>query len=214
MKLREPKAELRFDLTDTEKTPLLPDYKVCGVLWDTYILVQMEEKCYIIDQHAAHERFLYDRYLEEYLQKKVVTQELLVPEILEAEPFVLDLVGENIEVLASIGFEIELFGGNSCLIRGVPSLLCGTNFTRVFEEALMEIERSGNGKKVIDQIAITTLMQTSCKHAVKGNQRLTDEEIRFILDAFVNGKEFTCPHGRPIAVIMSRKDLEHRFGRS
>lgn len=210
------KKQFAFDRAfpeyDPEAKPKM-EFQVCGVLWDTYIVVQAENLCYIIDQHAAHERILYDKYLAEYREKKIVIQELLVPEILEAEPFVIDFIGEHIEAFASAGFEIELFGQNSCIIRGVPSILCGASFSTVFEEVVEEMERSGSGKKVIDDIVIETLMQTSCKHAVKGNQKLSDSEIQFILEGFAGGQKFTCPHGRPIAVTMTKRELERRFGR-
>ncbi len=206
------KKQFAFDRAFLEAKPKM-EFQVCGVLWDTYIVVQAENLCYIIDQHAAHERILYDKYLAEYREKKIVIQELLVPEILEAEPFVIDFIGEHIEAFASAGFEIELFGQNSCIIRGVPSILCGAGFATVFEEVVEEMERSGSGKKVIDDIVIETLMQTACKHAVKGNQKLSDSEIQFILDGFAGGQKFTCPHGRPIAVTMTKRELERRFGR-
>ncbi len=189
------------------------DYKLVGVLWDTYIIVQCGEECYVIDQHAAHERFLYDKYTEEFLSRKVLIQQLLIPETVEAEPEVIDVISENSEVFERLGFEVEPFGNRSIIVRGVPSVACEAPFSVVLEEAIELIKHNMSADNVINDLVCQKLMQTACKHAVKGNQKLTDKEIQFILRSIKSLKGLTCPHGRPIAISISRKETEKRFGR-
>ncbi len=189
------------------------EFKLCGVLWDTYIMCQSGDTCYIIDQHAAHERLLYDRYSEEFNAKKVLVQQLLIPEAVQAEPFVIDIISENIDVFEELGFDIDIFSNNSCIIRGVPSVACEASFSTVFEEACRLIKQNSSAQNVIRDMVSAELMKSACKHAVKGNQRLSDKEINYIINAVSTMKSFTCPHGRPIAVTLTRKEMEKRFGR-
>lgn len=199
--------------TPEEEGLQLTDYKLCGVLWDTYILCESGDKCYIIDQHAAHERFLYDRYSEEFRQKRVLVQQLLIPDVIEAEPFVIDLISENKELFEELGFEIDVFGKSSCIIRGVPSVACEVPFKAVFDEAVERIKQNTSANTIVKDIVCNELIKSACKHAVKGNQKLSDKEIRYIIDAVGKLNALTCPHGRPIAVILTKKEMEKKFGR-
>lgn len=189
------------------------DFTVCGVLWDTYILVQSDELCCIIDQHAAHERLLYDKYYSDFTERKVAIQQLLIPEVIETEPAVIDLINENTEMFNRLGFDVEAFGNNACVIRGVPSVVCGAPFKTVFEEALELMKRNMSAENVVRDIVCPELMKSACKHAVKGSQKLSEAEIKFIVNAIKKLKGLTCPHGRPVAVTVSKKEMEKRFGR-
>lgn len=189
------------------------DFKTVGVLWDTYILCESGDVCYIIDQHAAHERMLYDKYSAEFNAKKVIVQQLLIPEIIETEPFVIDMISDNIDVFESLGFEIDIFGDKSCIIRGVPSIACEASFKMIFDEATELIKQNISAENLVKDIVSTELMKSACKHAVKGKQKLSDSEIAYIINEVKKLKVFTCPHGRPIAVTLSRKEMEKRFGR-
>lgn len=189
------------------------DFKTVGVLWDTYILCESGDTCYIIDQHAAHERMLYDKYSEEFRTKKVIVQQLLIPEVFEADPFDIDLISDNIDVFESIGFEIDIFGNRTCIIRGVPSVACEVSFAAIFNEAIELIRKNMSAENLVKDIVCTELMKSACKHAVKGKQKLSDSEIAYIINAVKNLNVYTCPHGRPIAVTLSRKETEKKFGR-
>lgn len=199
--------------SETEDAVMTQTLKTVGVLWDTYILCESGDTCYIIDQHAAHERMLYDRYSAEFKAKKVITQQLLIPEIIEAEPFVIDMISENIDAFESLGFEIDIFGNKSCIIRGVPSIACEAPFKVIFEEATELIKQNMSAENLVKDIVCTELMRSACKHAVKGKQKLSDSEIAYIINEVKKLKVFTCPHGRPIAVTLSRKEMEKKFGR-
>ena len=190
------------------------NFDICGVLWDTYILIQSDDLCCIIDQHAAHERFLYDKYYADFMNKKVAVQQLLIPEVIDAEPAVVDIINENTETFAQMGFDIEVFGNNACVIRGVPSVVCGAPFRTVFNEAVELMKQNMSAQNVVRDIVCPELMKSACKHAVKGNQKLSDAEIKFIINAVKTLKGLTCPHGRPIAITISKKEMEKRFGRT
>lgn len=189
------------------------EFSMCGVLWDTYIIVQCGDMCYMIDQHAAHERFLFDKYSEEFKSRRVVVQQLLIPSVVNAEPSVVDIIAENIDVFLQLGFDIDVFGSNSCIIRGVPSVVSDAPFEIVFDEIIRLISENKSALNVIDDLVCPQIMKSACKHAVKGNQKLSNAEIKFILKAIGSLDGLTCPHGRPIAITLTRKELEKRFGR-
>ena len=187
--------------------------EIVGTLWDTYIICKKGDACYIIDQHAAHERYLYDKYLEEFNSGKVLIQQLLIPEVIEAEPFLIDIITENTDTFAKLGFDVEAFGNRSCIIRGVPSIACEAPFKTIFDEAVELIKQNASTKDLITQAVCKELMRSACKHAVKGNQKLSQAELEYIVNAISQLKGLTCPHGRPIAVVLTKKELEKRFGR-
>ena len=187
--------------------------EIIGTLWDTYIICKKGDACYIIDQHAAHERYLYDKYLEEFNSGKVLIQQLLIPEVIEAEPFLIDIITDNTETFAKLGFDVEAFGNRSCIIRGVPSIACEAPFKTIFDEAVELIKQNASTKDLLMQAVCKELMRSACKHAVKGNQKLSQKELEYIVNAISELKWLTCPHGRPIAVVLTKKELEKRFGR-
>lgn len=187
--------------------------EIIGTLWDTYIICKKGDACYIIDQHAAHERYLFDKYLEEFNSGKVLIQQLLIPEVIEAEPFFIDIITENADTFAKLGFDVEAFGNRSCIIRGVPSIACEAPFKTIFDEAVELIKQNASTKDLIVQSVSKELMRSACKHAVKGNQKLSQAELEYIVNAISQLKGLTCPHGRPIAVVLTKKELEKRFGR-
>ncbi len=207
----QPAEQIKIDVPQAESKII--DFTVCGTLWDTYIIVQSGDTSYIIDQHAAHERLLYDKYYESFKAKKVYIQQLLIPEVIEVSSELIDVISENTEKFAELGFDVEIFGNSSCLIRGVPSLVMNAPFKLVFEEIVDKVKNNASGNDVIDDVVCTELIKSACKHAIKGNQKLSQSEISFILNAVTSMKSFTCPHGRPIAVTMTKKDVEKRFGR-
>ncbi len=204
---------LTYEVEETAVFEPEIEYKVSGVLWDTYILVEVGDTCYMIDQHAAHERLLYDKYSEEFKNRKVAVQQLLIPEIIETEPTVVDIISENVDSFAEVGFDIEVFGKNSCIIRGVPSVACNASFNAVFDEALELLKQNSSIKNVVTDIVCPEIMKSACKHAVKGNQKLSDAEVKYIVKSLSTLKGLTCPHGRPIAITMTKKETEKIFGR-
>ncbi|HZJ82313.1 MAG TPA: DNA mismatch repair protein MutL, partial [Clostridia bacterium] len=181
-------------------------------IFSTYIIVEDQESCFLIDQHAAHERLLFEKFKDMALNQEVATQQILPPLIMEVTHEEQIMIKESIELFHLLGFEIEEFGGRAFSIRGVPMIL-GSSNTKVFFQGLLdELEefKGGNSYK----LRIDDIIQMSCKRAVKAGDKLSDIEIEALLDDMISKKiPMTCPHGRPIMITITKKELEKMFRR-
>ena len=189
------------------------DYKLVGQMFLTYIVLEDNNTAYIVDQHAAHERLLYERLKKQVDQSKVVSQQLLVPQILNlnyAEARKFETLKKYFEEL---GFEIEEFGSLSYAIRAVPVLLGKPNSAELILSMLDETELAKSPKA--SDILREKLMQTACKHAIKGGDRLNDEEIKQLM-VLIRSEQvpLSCPHGRPILIKLTKRELENKFKRN
>ena len=186
-------------------------HKLIGQLFDTYWLVQYGESFYIIDQHAAHEKVLYERIVKE-LEKKTIHAQYLSPPIvisfsLEEE----ELWKDHKQLFEEFGFELEHFGGREYNIRAVPSNLYGVDQKALFLELLGSLERDG---KQTPEILLHKLATAACKAAVKGNQRLSPTEADCLIDELLQlDNPYHCPHGRPTIISMTKTELEKKFRR-
>ena len=185
-------------------------YKHVGQVFDTYIIIQIGEKMYIIDQHAAHERLLYEQIKANYFSKNSNSQILLLPILVELTQKEMDAVNENQEILKNVGFEFENFGDRTIKISGVPNIGYDLDYKGVFLDTIDEIlgaNKTYRGSK--EDRFIATL---ACKAAVKGNMNLSYKEQIALLDDMVKlDNPFNCPHGRPTAFEISRYEIERRF---
>lgn len=182
---------------------------VIGSVFSTFILVESDTQLYIIDQHAAHERLIYERLKESINKQQIVSQQLLPPYLLEVTHDEFIAVTDNLESFLSVGFEMEPFGGKSLLIRGIPIVLKEANIREIFNELLDRSDKTS--QKLLQQ---EDIIKMSCKKAVKAHDRLSQQEIRDLLrDLDLKTIPPTCPHGRPIMISMSRYELEKRFKR-
>ena len=195
------------DLT-IKKEPL--PYKYVGQVFDTYIIIQINEKMYIIDQHAAHERLLYEQIKQAYYSKDRQSQILLMPILVKLTTKEKDTVMDNIEMFDKGGFIIEDFGDNMVKISGVPNIGYDIDFESMFKDTIDELlgaiktERSEKEFRFIATLA--------CKAAVKGNMKLDQKEQIALIDEMVKlDNPFTCPHGRPTAYEISKYEIERRF---
>lgn len=189
------------------------DYKLIGQMFLTYIVLEENNTAYIVDQHAAHERLLYERLRKQIDQGKVVSQQLMVPQILNlnyAEARRFESLSKYFEEL---GFEIEEFGSLSYAIRAVPVLLGKPNSAELILSMLDGAEALKSLKA--SDIVREKLMQTACKHAVKGGDRMNDEEIKQLM-TLIRSEEvpLSCPHGRPILIKLTKRELENKFKRN
>lgn len=189
------------------------DYKLVGQMFLTYIVLEDNNTAYIVDQHAAHERLLYERLKKQVDESKVVSQQLLVPQILNlnyAEARKFETLSKYFEEL---GFEIEEFGSLSYAIRAVPVLLGKPNSAELILSMLDETELAKSPKA--SDILREKLMQTACKHAIKGGDRLNDEEIKQLM-VLIRSEQvpLSCPHGRPILIKLTKRELENKFKRN
>ena len=212
----------RKDMTDFKQETLFETkvisqenrskYTIIGQVFDTYWLVQFEDKLYIIDQHAAHEKVKYERFMKQYHEKTIVTQNLMPPIIVSLSGKEEMMLKEYSQLFANLGFEIEEFGGDEYALRAVPVDLYGCNERQLFLEVLDELSDIGprESLKVVEE----KIASMSCKAAVKGNNRLSREEAEKLIDELLTLENpYNCPHGRPTIITMSKYEMEKRFKR-
>ncbi|MBO4982083.1 MAG: DNA mismatch repair endonuclease MutL [Lachnospiraceae bacterium] len=187
-------------------------YRIIGQVFDTYWLVQFEDKLFIIDQHAAHEKVKYERLMKQFREKQMVSQRLMPPVIISLTGQEETVLSQYREVFASLGFEIEEFGGSEYALRSVPVDLYGCSERELFLEVLDELSE-GNTRGSF-QVVEEKIASMSCKAAVKGNNRLSHEEAQKLIDELLTlDNPYNCPHGRPTIIVMSETELEKKFKR-
>ena len=187
-------------------------HKLIGQLFDTYWLVEYENQFYIIDQHAAHEKVLYERFMKEYQQKEIFSQFVSPPEIISLSLSESNLLNQHLETFQAFGFEIACFGGREYSIRAVPSNLYGISVQELFLEILDSLENE-TGRQTPDLIS-HRIATAACKAAVKGNQALSPLEANQLIDELLGLENpYHCPHGRPTIVSMTKYELEKKFKR-
>jgi len=187
-------------------------YKYIGALFETYILIEIENKLYIIDQHAAHERLLYEQIKELYYSRGGETQMLLIPSLVELKHSEQELVMKNKKLFEETGFVLEEFGDNMIKISGVPNIGYDMDYAEIFKDTLDSLKmETKTTKEEKEERFLATL---ACKAAVKANMKLTREEHISLIDEMVKlDRPFTCPHGRPTAYEISKYEIERRFAR-
>ena len=208
-----PKFE-NISLFEEEETyESLPEYKYCGTVFSTYIIIEMNKEMYILDQHAAHERIMYEKIKKNYYSGgEKDSQILLLPDIINLTHKEKSIVKENVDMFAKAGFMIEEFGENTIRLIGVPTVCIDLDTKELFLEIL----------DAVNTVAITAIQEkedkfiatVACKAAVKANNELQAEEVKALMDKLLRlPNPFTCPHGRPTAIKMSKYDIERKFNR-
>lgn len=189
-----------------------PELKVIGQFYNSYILSQYEGDLYIIDQHAAHEKINFEKYMKEIKDRKVVSQILLIPEVIELTISEAVFVEENKEIFEDCGFIFEYFGKNTIALKEVPIFLGDKNPKSIFMDVLVNLESMGSGKE--SEVRYNKIAQIACKASVKAMDRLNYEEMAALVNELRFIEEpFTCPHGRPTIIKYSLKDIEKWFKR-
>lgn len=195
------------------KREIKAEYKLIGQVFDTYWLVEFHDSLYIIDQHAAHERVLYERTLRSMKTREFTSQYLSPPIILTLSMQEAQLLNENIDRFTRIGFEIEPFGGEEYAVRAVPDNL----FSIAKKDLLMEmIDDLADGltTSMTPELIDEKVASMSCKAAVKGNNRLSAQEVDALIGELLTlDNPYHCPHGRPTIIAMTRRELEKKFKR-
>ena len=185
-------------------------YKYRGTIFNTYPIVEIGEKVYIIDQHAAHERLLYEKVKEIYLNKEKTIQMLLLPLIVELTNYEVKTYESNKEVFERTGYIVESFGENALKIVGVPNINYEIDYTKMFLDILDEI--NGTNKTEKSEKEFRFLATVACKAAIKANTNYTEIEYKHLIDEMMKlDRPFTCPHGRPTAYELSKYEIERRF---
>ncbi|MBE5805472.1 MAG: DNA mismatch repair endonuclease MutL [Clostridiales bacterium] len=190
-----------------------PVYKYIGIAFDTYIIIEYEKEMYIIDQHAAHERILYEKVKKNYYSDTDKDSQLmLLPDIINLTHREMGIAKDNMQLFRKAGFDLEEFGENTIKLNGVPNICIDLDTKELFLETLDEINTvARTAKQEIEEKFIATV---ACKAAVKANMALNVQEVDNLMQQLlVLPNPFTCPHGRPTAIKMSKIDIEKKFSR-
>ena len=182
-----------------------------GELFRTYLIYELGDCAYLVDQHAAHERLIYDRLREKWENRAVVSQPMLMPYVVNLNPQEFAFLERNFSILRDIGFEIDEFGGTTVKISAVPADLMGMDIPSFLAEVLGSME-SLRAVKLTD-ILKDKLASAACKAAVKGGEKLTEAEARSLIERTEGDMGLKCPHGRPVAVKVKKSELEKLFKR-
>ena len=190
-----------------------PTYKFIGIAFNTYIIIEMYKEMYIIDQHAAHERIMYEKVKRNYYNDTSKdSQLLLLPDIITLSHKEMEIAKDNMEMFEKAGFTLEEFGENTIKLTGVPTVCIDIDNKELFLETLDEINTvARTAKQEKEEKFIATV---ACKAAVKANMVLDKAEVENLMDKLLElPNPFTCPHGRPTAIKMSKYDIERKFAR-
>jgi DNA mismatch repair protein MutL len=176
-----------------------------------YIVAEGMEEMYLIDQHAAHERVYYEKYLSAYNKASIQSQNLMVPMVIELSLSEKHCVLENTEVFLKLGYEIDDFGGNAVSIRAIPVIYGNPNPKELFSEIIQSMDlKTKDVYSAIDSI----LYKMSCKSAIKAGDKLGFKEMNELIEQLRRcDNPFNCPHGRPTIIKMSYYELEKKFKR-
>ncbi len=190
----------------------IENFKIIGQVFDTYWILSLPEKLYYVDQHAAHEKVMYERLMKQYREKEITVQALNPPLVVSLSPKEKSVLTTHMEVFEALGFEVDEFGEDAYAIRSVPTDLYGLSerqlFLSVLDE-LVEFPVKGDSDAVLSKIA-----SMSCKAAVKGNQALSMAEAEALMkELLMCENPFNCPHGRPTIISMTKYELEKKFKR-
>lgn len=206
---KEIKIEEKYNQNKIEN--VFNNFKIVGILFNTYILIEKDDSMFIIDQHAAHERQLYDKIMKEVELNNVSTQTMLAPYILHLNNKETNFILENIKLLVNFGIDISEFGENTFKISAIPYVLSDINLKEFFDSVLEDINSL---LKKPSSFINDTFARKACRSAVKGGDKLSDNEIAILLEGFVKNKNvLLCPHGRPIVLEFSKHEIEKWFKR-
>ena len=188
-------------------------YKFIGIVFSTYIIIEIKNEMYVIDQHAAHERIMYEKIKQNYYSEDEKDEQLLLlPDVISLTHKEWSIAKENVEMFAKAGFTFEEFGENTIKLVSVPSMCEELNTKQLFLDILDEL----------DTVAVTARQEkedkfiatVACKSAVKAKMKLDEQEVKNLIDRLLElPNPFTCPHGRPTAIKMTKYDLEKKFSR-
>lgn len=190
-----------------------PSYKFIGIVFKTYIILEIDKEMYILDQHAAHERIMYEKVKKNYYSDEIKdSQLLLLPDVITLTHKEMEIAKENIPMFNKAGFYLEEFGENTIKLTGVPTVCIDLDTKELFLETLDEINTvARTAKQEKEERFIATV---ACKAAVKANMALTVEEVDKLMEHLLKlPNPFTCPHGRPTAIKVTKYDIERKFAR-
>lgn len=188
------------------------EYRIVGQIFATYWLIEMDGQLFMIDQHAAHEKILFEQTMKRIREKEMLTQQIAPPYIASLSLREEEVLQAQAEVLRRLGFEFEHFGGRDYKVTGVPADLCGLTGGELFMQLLDELvaeKLHGSPEVLVEKVA-----SMSCKAAVKGNMTLSETEAKAMIDLLLTlDNPYHCPHGRPTTISMTKQEIEKKFKR-
>lgn len=208
----EDKKEPSFEQLDFMDKKASQKRNIIGQIFDTYWIVEFDKSMYIIDQHAAHEKVLYERFLKQLDNEEIASQIISPAGVISLSSIEADAVEKHLASLRKLGFEIEHFGGREYSISAIPTILPSIDKEVWLKELiteLLEVDSAKNTESILEKIA-----SMSCKAAIKGNQRISYEEARILIDELLElDNPYNCPHGRPTVIQMTKTEIEKKFKR-
>ena len=204
-----PTAQIVENSVQNVGTESVPEHKIVGEALKTYIIVESDGELILIDKHAAHERIIFDRLKDQ--DRQIMSQSLLVSVPLKLSGEDMDIIESSGELLSELGFEIELFGEGDYIVRAVPADMAGGDAAAAIEEICEKLRR---GRSLDAQGARDEILHTvACKAAIKAGWDTHKTELEKLVEEVMSGRVKYCPHGRPVAVTMSRRELDKLFKR-
>lgn len=204
--------EIKKDISLPKPTAKFPPITIIGQYNKTYILGEYQGTLYMIDQHAAHEKILFEKYLKEIEEGSIIIQPLMIPSIIDLSIDDYSYFEENKDIFKTAGFLLEEFGGNSLSLKEVPYFLGKLNPKKLFLDILDNLKNLGNGKT--SEVKHNAIASKACKAAIKGNDKLElNEMIKLVEDLRYIDDPFHCPHGRPVIIKFTSTDIDKKFRR-
>jgi DNA mismatch repair protein MutL len=206
-------APEQLSLITPDDTASIPKPVLVGQVFDTYWIIQFEDKMFIMDQHAAHEKILYERTMHRLESGSIDTQIIAPPVILSLNMREKEVLSQNIDIFTRLGFEIESFGGNEYKVTGMPATLPSLDDRELLMDIIDSLMEEG-GASSKPELITQRVASMSCKAAVKGNMRMSFAEAQNLVEELMNADNpYNCPHGRPTLISMSKYELEKKFKR-
>lgn len=188
------------------------NYRIIGQLFDTYWLIEFEDRFYMMDQHAAHEKVLYERMMKKIKEHHIDTQMIMPPIILTLNMNEEEVLKRNMPVFTKMGYEIEEFGGNEYKVTGIPAGFPKLDYRQMLMDLIDGLMREGRMSDM--DILTEKVASMSCKAAIKGNNKISYEEAKELMNELMKANNpYNCPHGRPTLIVMSKYDIEKKFKR-
>ena len=208
----EDKKEPSFEQLDFMDKKASKKRNIIGQIFDTYWIVEFDKSMYIIDQHAAHEKVLYERFLKQLDNEEIASQIISPAGVISLSSIEADAVEKHLASLRKLGFEIEHFGGREYSISAIPTILPSIDKEVWLKELiteLLEVDSAKNTESILEKIA-----SMPCKAAIKGKQRISYEEAKILIDELLElDNPYNCPHGRPTVIQMTKTEIEKKFKR-
>lgn len=202
--------EMNLDIFMSEEAR--KKHRLIGQVFKTYWMIEYDDKLYMVDQHAAHEKVMFERLMKQMSEKKVLAQQLLPPKVLPLSSVEHAFVMQHIDLFAQTGFEIEDFGDESIVIRSMPDDIMGVDPQLLFDSLLNALVED-IGKISID-FFVEKLSGMACKAAIKGNTLISEQEADVLIDELLTlDNPYNCPHGRPTMISLTKTELERKFKR-